>query len=162
MYESAFNIIVLGARYFFVVLILYILLRVVLHSVTEFKSIQSIKKQVRGVSPGCLVVSAPADLAGKRFELARENSIGSLARSDICIEHKSIAPTHAFIYEKKQYLYIMDYGNSPVSVNNEQVKKREERLYNEDEIMLGEVSLLLHLSDDEDYEDYVKGEGDAQ
>lgn len=161
MYESAFNIVVLGARYFFVVLILYILLRVVLHSVTEFKSIQSIKKQVRGVSPGYLIVRTPAELRGKKFKLARENSIGSQKRADIIIEHKSVASTHAFIYEKKQYLYIMDYGSAPVFVNSEQVKKREERLYDEDEITIGEVSLLLHLGGEEDYDEFEEGENDA-
>ncbi|MDR1620408.1 MAG: FHA domain-containing protein [Clostridiales bacterium] len=147
MYENAYEIVVLAMRYVFVALILYILLRLVLHSITEFRAVQQIKEQVRGVSSGYLEVLAPQELRGETFVLRRENSIGRSKRCDIFIRHESLALLHAFIYEKKQGLFLTDYENrANVYLNGELVKKGEELLYTADELQLGDVKLKLHLN----------------
>lgn len=146
MYESAYDIVALGMRYFFIVVICYILLRLILHSITEFKAVQQIKQQVRGISPGYLEVLAPKELCGEKYSLRRENTVGRGKRCDISIQHASLAQLHAFIYEKRKGLYLADYGSrAGVLLNDTTVKKREELLYTQDKITLGDVVLKLHL-----------------
>lgn len=159
MYESGYDIVTLGMRYFFIALILYILLRLILQSITEFKAVQNIKRQVRGVSPGYLMATAPEELAGEVYRLRRENTIGRGKRCDISIPHSSLAQLHAFIYEKQKGLYVADYGShAGVLLNGEPIKKREELLYTQDELQLGDLIFRLHLTGEEQAE---KEEDDA-
>lgn len=150
MYESAYEIVALGMRYFFIVIVFYILIRLILHSFTEFKAVQKIKQQVRGVSPGYLEALAPDELKGETYPLRRENTIGRGKRCDICVQQPSLAQLHAFIYEKKNGLYVTDYGSrAGVLLNGDMIKKREELLYTRDELKLGDVVLKVHLAGEE-------------
>lgn len=150
MYQNTYDLVALGMRYFFLVLILYILIRLVMHSFTEFTAVQQIKKQVRGVSPGYLEVLAPEEYKGKTYPLRRENTIGRGKRCDICIPHESLALLHAFLYEKKGELYIAGHsGRTGVLLNGNNIRRKEELLYTRDELELGEVKLLLRLEGEE-------------
>lgn len=150
MYQNTYDLVALGMRYFFLALILYILIRLVLQAYTEFVAVQQIKKQVRGVSPGYLEVLAPKECRGETYPLRRENTIGRGKRCDICIQHPSLAPLHAFLYEKKGELYLAAYGGRKgVLLNGNAIRKREEMLYTRDELELGEVKLRLYLEGEE-------------
>ncbi len=153
MYESAYDIVASGMRYFFLVLILYILLRLVLHSITEFRAVQQIKKQVRSVSPGYLEVLAPEEKRGEHYPLRRENTLGRGKRCDICIQHPSLALLHAFVYEKKGGLFVADYGSSAgVLLNGVPIHKKEALLFVADELKVGDIVLRVHLAGEEDPE----------
>lgn len=145
MYETAYDIVATGMRYFFILLIVYILVRLVIQSVREYRSMQQVKQRVRSVSPGYLEVIAPLDIAGERFPLRRENTIGRSKRADIVIDHKTLASIHAFIYEKKDGLYISNYGSRNVVLINGERAKNEELLYTGDRLGMGAVTLCLHL-----------------
>ena len=163
MYETAYDIVTQGMRYFFIALIFYILLRVVLQSLREYRSMQEIKQKVRSVSPGYLEVLAPLELAGEKFPLKRENTVGRSKRADICIDHRTLAPIHAFIYEKKDGLYIANYGsNNVVLLNGERICKNEELLYTADTIGMGAVIFRLHLSGEELFEEEDSEENEKE
>ena len=151
MYENAYDIVAMGMRYFFLLLILYILIRLVQHSVSEFRAVQQIKQQVRSVSPGYLEVKEPESLRGEKYALRREDSLGRAKRCTIPIQLGSLAPVHAFFYEKKDGLYVMDYGSSAgVLLNGERIRKREELLYTSDILQMGELVMKLHLAGEEE------------
>lgn len=151
MYENAYDIVAMGMRYFFLLLILYILIRLVQHALSEFKAVQQIKQQVRSVSPGYLEVLAPEELCGEKYALRRENTIGRSKRCDIPVMLPSLALIHAFLYEKKDGLYITDYGSrAGVLLNGERIGKRDELLYTEDTLQMGELICTVHLSGEEE------------
>lgn len=151
MYETAFDIVALGMRYFFLVLILYILIRLVQHSLKEYKIMQEIKQQARSASPGYLEALSPESYAGKKLVLQWENTIGSSKRCNICVELPDISPLHAGIYEKNNGLYLADYGGKEgVRINGERVGKREELLYTQDVLQFGELICKLHLTGEEE------------
>lgn len=151
MYANAYDIVASSMRYFFLLLIIYILLRLVQHSFSEFRAVQQIKKRVRSVSPGYLEALLPEEFLGRRFPLGRENTIGRSKRCNISIPLPSLAPTHAFIYEKKGGLYISDYGSRQgVLLNDERIGRHEEYLYTEDKLQFGGFICVLHLSGEEE------------
>lgn len=151
MYESAYDIVAMAMRYFFLALILYILIRVVQHSVSEFRTVQQIKQKVRSVSPGYLEVTEPESLRGEKYPLRRENTLGRAKRCDISVPLASLAPVHAFLFEKKDGLYLADYGSHEgVLLNGERVGRKDELLYTGDSLQMGELVLTLHLAGEED------------
>ena len=155
MYETAYDIVAMGMRYFFLVLIAYILIRLVQHSVREFRAMQQVKKKVRSIAPGYLVALSPEEIAGERYALKQENTIGRGRWAEVRIELPSLALTHALIYEKKDGLHVADCGaQSGILLNGERIKKRrEELLYTRDTLQLGEALLMLYLSGDEEEEE---------
>ena len=152
MYETAYDIVALGMRYFFLILILYILIRLIQHSVREYKAMQEVKQQVRSISPGYLEVLSPEALAGQRYALKRESTIGRSKRADIVIDSVALAPIHAVLYEKKNGLYVADYGSAAgVLLNGERIPKpKEELLYTQDTLQMGDLLLMLHLEGEEE------------
>jgi hypothetical protein len=101
MYGNAYDIVAMGMRYFFLLLILYILIRLVQHSVSEFKAVQQIKQQVRSVSPGFLEVLEPEALREEKYALRRDNSLGRAKRCTIPVQLASLAPVHAFFTKRR-------------------------------------------------------------
>lgn len=151
MYETAFTIVAEGMRYLFLLLILYILVRLTQHSLREFRAVQEVKRQVRSVSPGYLEILRPEAHAGERHALKRENTIGRSKRADLSFDLASLAPLHAVIYEKRDGLYVAgSSGRMGVLLNGEPIKKRrEELLYTQDTIEMGELLCKLHLRGEE-------------
>lgn len=147
MYQSAYELVVSGMRYVFLALILYILIRLVQHSVTEFRAVQEIKHKVRSVSPGYLEVVSPEAYQGEKYPLKRENTIGRSKRCDICVDIAGLAPIHAFLFEKKKGLYIASYGSrNVIFINGETIKGQEELLYTQDLLEMGTLLCKLHLA----------------
>ncbi|MDL2234591.1 FHA domain-containing protein [Christensenellaceae bacterium OttesenSCG-928-L17] len=154
MYETAYDLVALGMRYFFLALIVYILVRLVLHSLREYRAVQEIKQHVRSFSPGYIEILAPEAHAGEIYHLRHENTIGSGKACDIRLEGAGLASAHAFLYLKKDGLYLAALGSrDPVLLNDKPVGKHEELLYTADELRLGEVSMLLHLYGEEPEEE---------
>lgn len=151
MYESAYDIVAMAMRYVFLALILYILFRLVQRSLSEYRSVQQIKKKVRSVSPGYLEALEPESLRGEKYPLRRENTLGRAKRCDISVPLDSLSPVHAFLFEKKDGLYLADYGSREgVLLNGERIGRKDELLYTGDTLQMGELVLMLHLAGEEE------------
>ncbi len=151
MYETAYDIVAMGMRYLFLALIIYILVRLIQHSVTEFKAVQAVKEQVRSVSPGYLEAILPEEIAGEKYALRRENTIGRSKRCSIQVDLAGVSPVHALLYEKKDGLYLSDFGSRTGSfLNEEKIGKKEELLYTQDVLQFGEFCCKLHLAGEEE------------
>ncbi|OQB25186.1 MAG: FHA domain protein [Firmicutes bacterium ADurb.Bin182] len=138
-------------RYIFLMLIAYILFRLVHQSVNEYKAISDAKKSIKGFSPGYLLIFEPEALKGKRVELRKETTIGRSSHCDVMINLKQIAPVHAAIYEKREKVYIYDYGSkSGVYVNNTRIGRKDRLLNSGDCIKIGDAVMSVKLYGEED------------
>lgn len=154
MYETAYDIVATGMRYFFLALMIYILVRLVQHSVTEYKAVQAAKEQVRSISPGYLEAILPEEIAGERYALRRENTIGHSRRCSIQVNLPGVSPVHAMLYQKKDGLYLSDFGSRSGSLlNDEPIGKKEELLYTQDILQFGDFCCKLHLAGEEEEDD---------
>lgn len=144
--NDAYELLALGMRYVFIALIVYILVRIVLRSVNEYRIVKRIKRKTQPLYTGYITVRLPEDLAGERFPLRQETTIGSARRCDIAFENCGLEPVHAAVYEKKGEVYLSDYGTREGSwLNGERMGKKPRPLMEGDLIEMGELALILHL-----------------
>lgn len=144
--NDAYELLAMGMRYVFIALIIYILIRIVLYSVKEYRVVKQIKKRAEPLYTGYITVRLPEKLAGERFPLSQETTIGSARRCDIVFENCGLEPVHAAVYEKKGEVYLSDYGTREGSwLNGERLGKKPKPLMEGDLIEMGELALILHL-----------------
>ena len=149
--NTAYELVAMGMRYIFAVLIVYLLFRIVVRSIREYRTVRRIKRNLEPVYAGYITISLPEDFEGESFPLSCETTIGSTRRCDICFEDCGLEPIHAVIYEKKGEVYISGYGRKDgIWLNGEKIGKKPELLFNGDLIEMGELALILHLPGEED------------
>lgn len=148
MYENAFDIVALAMRYWFVLIVVYILIRLIQNVMLEFSSERTAQKRAAGYALGLLEVVEPVNspLFGHTFALKRENTIGSARKCDIRLKAKTVNPLHAAVYQKGNKVFLSDYGSKQGVLLNGRRIKRDVPLIGDDEIALGSMILLLHLS----------------
>lgn len=148
MYETTFDLVAQGLRYWFAALVVYILFRLIQSVLRDFSLERTEKKQAEGYSMGLLEVIAPADnrrLYGQRFALKRENRLGSAGKCDICLRDRSVASVQAMIVQRGNRVLLCDYGTHRGVYLNGQRIDEDTPLLDGDEIQLGNVLLLLHI-----------------
>jgi len=149
--NTAYEIAAMGMRYVFVALIVYLLVRIVIRSIREYRTVRRIKRKMEPVYAGHITISLPEDFEGESFPLGYETIIGSTRRCDICFEDCGLEPVHAAIFEKKGNVYLSRYGNQEgIWLNGERIGKKPEILSDGDLIEMGELALILHLPGEED------------
>lgn len=147
MFSTAVNIATEIARFWFILVVLYLLYRLADISLAEF----SFKRKVRRDGPrryfGYLtVVDAPdEEILGERYGLKWENSLGSGKQCDIRIPGKGVQSAHAVIFINKKGTFVSPVGKSRVVINDEIAAKKNEPLYDSDELTMGAVKLRVRL-----------------
>jgi hypothetical protein len=151
MYDTAYDILALIMRYFFLVLVFYILLRLIRSSLHEYRTIRKAKRQLANYTLGYMEICEPEELSSAWYELGRETTIGTDKSCDICLDTNGLAPIHATIYEAKGKIFISGLGTgSGVIVNGRKIKRKDVRLQGGDYIQLGSLCFLLHPFGEED------------
>jgi len=119
---QVFEAVSLMARYWFVLLIGYILLRIVQNSLDEYKIDKRLRKEGEQSYLAYLkVVDADdADLMGLVFGLNDYNTIGKSIECDITIPDKTMKKKHAKIYKKGPDWVLEHKRSSMVFVNGEE------------------------------------------
>lgn len=122
MDAQVFEAVSLMARYWFVLLIGYILLRIVQNSLDEYKIDKRLRKEGEQSYLAYLkVVDADdADLMGLVFGLNDYNTIGKSIECDITIPDKTMKKKHAKIYKKGPDWVLEHKRSSMVFVNGEE------------------------------------------
>lgn len=99
---------------------------------------------------GVLEVLEPgnnAKLLGQRYLLRKENRIGKGGDCDIRIQERSLASIQALIYQRRNKVFLSDYGSKKgVGLNGYRVKE-DIALMDGDEIQLSHVVLQLRLQE---------------
>lgn len=122
MDAQVFEAVSLMARYWFVLLIGYILLRIVQNSLDEYKIDRRLRKEGEQSYLAYLkVVDADdADLMGLVFGLNDYNTIGKSIECDITIPDKTMKKKHAKIYKKGPDWVLEHKRSSMVFINGEE------------------------------------------
>ncbi len=146
MTEAAYTSVALILRYFFCAAILYILLRLILQSINEYKEIQRVKSQVAGTYAYAIQFSDPEELSGVKYALLKENSIGRGKRCSIRLEYKGIKRRHATIYRSGLSIWFHTKKKKGVYFNGNPIERRQVELADGDSIEINGVrfSLIIH------------------
>jgi hypothetical protein len=131
-------------RYWFVFAMFVILVAVIYASVSEYRQRKYVMEEV-GQYVGYLEIeSGPEAFIGERMGIREENTVGRLARSDICIEDYSVAKTHALLYKKGEELFLSPMGRAVTMVNGKKIAQPQ-ILRTGDVITLGEIDVRVFI-----------------
>ena len=112
MNAEAYSIAATIMRYFFVAIIIYILVRIVYHSVYEYSELRRVKRWIENGYAKYIEFLPPFDEEEGGFILVRNNLIGRSNHCDICIDDRSVRRRHAILYEKKGEGYLKRIGRA--------------------------------------------------
>ena len=146
MNAEAYSIAATIMRYFFVAIIVYILLRIVYHSVCEYNELRRVKRWIENGYAKYIEFLPPFDEEEGGFILVKNNLIGRSNHCDICIDDRSVRRRHAILYERKGDGYFKRIGRAKAWINGDRLSKRQARLENGDLIRLGNVEFRYKLS----------------
>lgn len=136
MTASSYTTVALGMRYFFIVAILYILIRLVWQSVNEFKELQRVKSQVAGTYWRYIVFTAPEELHGVKYALENETILGRASKCNICLAYRGMKRRHANIYLSGSSTWLCLYKKRDAYHNGQPITRRNTELCSGDEIEL--------------------------
>lgn len=155
MADTVVNIITDISRFWFLLITLYILIRLIDNSLSEY----AFRKQMLNYGPGQifgeLVVQGSAETKRKlnpppqRYGLKWENTIGSNRLCDVCVEDKTVAKRHAVLYMAKGQAYVSPLGHAEIMINGKPAERGNE-VFNGDVLTLGHTSLRLNLYEEEE------------
>lgn len=143
--SDIYSLLVSGMRYFFVAAIVYILFRIVYHSVCEYNELRRVKNWLEKGYARHIEFLPPFDTNEEGFILAKSNIIGRGRKCDICIDDGSVRRKHAKIYEKGGFVYIRRYGRANILINGEPMEHKTEELAEGDLVQLGEVKFYYRM-----------------
>ena len=126
-------------RYFFVAAIIYILIRIVYHSINEYNELRRVKNWIEKGYAKHIEFLPPFDTNENGFILVKTNLIGRSRRCDICIDDRTVKRKHAIIFEKRGDVFIKRKGMARIKINGELMKNRIEELLDGDLVQLGHV-----------------------
>lgn len=152
--DAIHSIILVVSRYWFVVLIWYILYRIIENAYVEYRFDKNRNNEMpAGDFLGFIKVIAVEpeqeneDLLGTRYGLREDNSIGRSKSCDICIPHPTISNSHARIITMGDDFFIQDSkSRNGTFMNNNRINHKE-KMRTGDIIQIGNVMLSVTLVD---------------
>ncbi len=145
MQADIYSLTVSVMRYFFVAAIIYILIRIVYHSVNEYNELRRVKDWIEKGYARHIEFLPPFDTNENGFILVKSNLIGRSRKCDICIEDRSIKRKHAIIFEKRGDVFIRRMGMARIKINGEVMTHRLEELLDGDLVQLGQVRFYYRV-----------------
>ena len=157
MRADIYSLTVSVMRYFFVAAIMYILIRIIYHSINEYNELRRVKDWIEKGYAKHIEFLPPYDTNENGFILVKTNLIGRNRKCDICIDDKSVKRKHAIIFEKRGDVFIKRKGLARIKINGEQMTNRLEELLDGDLVQLGRVKFYYRvkrtsLREEADYE----------
>lgn len=145
MPATAYSLLALVMRYVFVAAILYILGRIVYHSICEYAELRRALRWLRDGYARHIEFLPPYDTKEGGYVLVRSNLIGRSPRCDIYIDDRSVRRKHALLYEKRGEGYIKPRGRAKLWINGERPARRAALLQDGDLVRLGDVEFYYKL-----------------
>ncbi|MEA5059029.1 MAG: FHA domain-containing protein [Candidatus Pelethousia sp.] len=145
MAANAYSLATLIMRYVFVGIILYILSRIIYHSVSEYQEQRRALHWLQDGYARHIEFLPPYDTQEGGYVLVRSNLIGRSPRCDIYIDDRSVRRRHALLFEKRGEGYIRPKGRAKIWINGERPQKRTALLHDGDLVRLGQVEFHYKL-----------------
>jgi len=150
---TVLNLAIELSRFAFVLIALYILLRLVDNSLSELNVRRRMKKSMqRFFGDLCIIEARNEKLVGKRYGLKWENSLGSANSCDVCITGGGLIKKHAVLYLTRDRAFLRPMSHANVFVEGQRVRNRIE-VHDGDSIQLGETLFVLQLFEQYEQED---------
>ncbi|MHB1314403.1 MAG: FHA domain-containing protein [Christensenellales bacterium] len=107
MNDTAYNVASAVLKYWFLLLIAYIFIRITQMLISEFREFKRGERDIYFAYCGYLEVcqSADAHSVGARFPFRRATYAGSSVRCDIRLKSRSLSPREFVIYQHGHYFY---------------------------------------------------------
>jgi pSer/pThr/pTyr-binding forkhead associated (FHA) protein len=150
---SMYEVVAYIMRYWFVFAMFVILIAVIYASVSEYRQRKYVMEEVGRYVGYLEIESGPEEFIGERRGIEKENTVGRLTRSDICINDYSVAKTHALLYQKGEDLYLSPMGRAITMVNGTRITKPQ-ALRTGDVVTLGEIDVRVFIKRTRLHNDY--------
>lgn len=144
MSGSMYEVVAYIMRYWFVFAMFVVLVAVIYASVSEYRQRKYIMEEVGQYMGYLEIQSGPEEFIGERLGIREENTVGRLARSDICIDDYSVAKTHALLYKKGEELFLSPMGRAVTMVNGRKIVGPQ-ALKTGDVVTLGEIDARVFI-----------------
>ena len=150
MDKGAFDILSDVMRFWFIILILYILFMVVRNSFSEYSLTQQNLKGRLSFANWLVLVDCPdKSIIGNMVGLRNENHVGNKKTNDIILPYQGVSKQHCVIYNKGGHFKIDDlksrYGTF---VNDERINKKQ-LLQSGDIITCGSIKMKYIIEEGE-------------
>ena len=134
-------------RFWFILIILYILFRTVQNAVKEYRYSKHIRTELERRFFGYLDVvhSDVPGLEGKRFVIRRENLIGRSKRCDVTIESQLVDISQALVTVRDKKLYVSDVSAGTGVLLNGSKIHGDQQIDHGDVIGVGDTQLRVSL-----------------
>ncbi|MEG1559660.1 MAG: FHA domain-containing protein [Clostridia bacterium] len=139
MNDTAYSIAASIFSYVFMAIIAYMLVRLVVLSLAEYRENKKARIMQKNMAAGRIEFLSPENYAGNEFLINRETIVGRSRGADIVIPDKGVSKRHCVIFERKSGIYIADYGSKlGTFVNGEKLFKHDMRLKSGDIVSIAE------------------------
>jgi len=145
MAANAYSLATLVMRYVFVGILLYILFRIIYHSISEYQELHRALSWLHDGYARHIEFLPPYDTQEGGYILVRSNLIGRSPRCDIYIDDKSVRRRHALLFEKRGEGYIRPRSRAKIWINGQRTQKRTAPLHDGDLVRLGQVVFQYKL-----------------
>lgn len=145
MAANAYSLATLVMRYVFVGIILYILTRIIFHSISEYHELRRALRWLQDGYARHIEFLPPYDTREGGYVLVRSNLIGRSSRCDIYIDDPSVRRRHALLFEKQGEGYIKPRGRARIWINGKRPERRTALLHDGDLVRLGQVEFHYKL-----------------
>ncbi|MBC8531378.1 FHA domain-containing protein [Gehongia tenuis] len=154
MSEQIYHVLVIGARYWFCLALIYIVFGVVNGVRKEYRYNRFVRQEAQARFAGIMeVVEGPEEIMGRRYGLKLESIIGRGRSCDVNVEDASISRSHCRIYFKQGKWYVEDAGSRNGTFLNGKKVSRPKRIYHRDILKLGDVEFDMTLYEQEGKKD---------
>ena len=147
MEASAYEVLAMIMRYWFIIIILYILWRIVENALDEYRTHKQIKKEIDKQFYGYIDIEAcdVEDMQGRRYGIRKENVFGRSKRCEIPIASASLEASHGMVVLRGKKLILVDLSSGRgVFLNGERITKQVQVKHG-DEIRAGKTVLRIQL-----------------
>ena len=157
MNATAYELLASIARYWFIALALFILVRMLLSVTREMRIERQVRKEIgragAGISATLILLSDENKKLkrGKAYSVSGETTLGAAARCDIAIRSAALQGMHCILGTESGGIYVAPVGKAFVAVDGEPVSGRAQ-VGDGSHIQMGGLIFLLRLEETNDEE----------
>lgn len=136
-------------KYVFFFLIAFILLRLFILSLREWRAGAADKRKRRNAQMGYISLIEPEDICGEQYNIYCETLIGKSRSCDITLAAGKIALKHARIFESGGEIFISSLkpDRNDISVNDKEIGREDRKLSDGDTVEIAGVKFHVYLDE---------------
>ena len=142
--DAAYEVVAYALRYWFIAAVLVILIAVIYISYKEYQQKKFVMSEISQFGGYAKIIGGPEEFIGDRFGLRAENTIGSGASCDIVLPDRTVAATHAVIFQDGDDYYLKPIDKAPTKING-RLAINTHKLKTGDAMSFGDVQMRIYF-----------------